>query len=393
MVDQVELDLENTAPLDQQEDLEDLNLPKDWYFGATLWSTDWTAETLVSQMKRGNINLSPRYQRRMAWEPKRQSRFIESLILGLPVPQIILAEDNTKRGSFVVIDGKQRLLAIRQFTADDTGDEFTPLRLSGLDDRKDLNGLSYAEFKAAGALRNDLNSFENQSIRTVIIRNWKDERYLHSVFLRINTGSVQLSPQELRQALHPGPFADFIDDLSIKSNELKAALNIKEPDFRMRDVELVLRFYAYYFFAAQYRGNFKAFLDFTVDAYNKNWKTGSGGILAAAEVFEESLSAIRKVFGAKDYLRKWNGAQFESRINRAVFDIMTYYVSNENVRKRFIEHGDEIKSAFKELCNKDKEFLSSIESTTKSMEANRVRFKRWAETLSRITKHPVSSPF
>ena len=93
-------DLDNYAPLDQQEDLDDLVLPKDWYFGATLWSTDWTAETIVSQLKRRNINLSPRYQRRQAWDPKRQSRFIESLILGLPVPQIILAEDNSRRGSF-----------------------------------------------------------------------------------------------------------------------------------------------------------------------------------------------------------------------------------------------------------------------------------------------------
>lgn len=95
MSSQSTLDLENSAPLDQQEELDDLDLPKDWYFGASLWSTDWTAETIVSQLKRGNINLSPRYQRRQAWEPKRQSRFIESLILGLPVPQIILAEDNT----------------------------------------------------------------------------------------------------------------------------------------------------------------------------------------------------------------------------------------------------------------------------------------------------------
>lgn len=386
-----ELEFENSAPLDQQEDLDDLNLPKDWYFGASLWSTDWTAETIVSQLKRGNINLSPKYQRRKAWDEKRQSRFIKSLILGLPVPQIILAEDKARRGSFIVIDGKQRLLSLRQFTAE-KGDEFTPLYLSGLDDRKDLNGTTYIDLKTRPEFRDDLNSFENQSIRTIVIRNWKDDRYLHSVFLRINTGSVQLSPQELRQALHPGKFADFIDDFSVKSEALQEALKISEPDFRMRDAELVLRYYAYFYRVRAYTGDLKKFLDDTVDFYNVHWDQAEAGLKAMGETFDTSLQAIRVVFGERDELRKWNGQIYEKRINRAVFDIMMYYISNEALRKDFVRKGKRIKAAFQTLCENDQEFLSSVETTTKSIGANQIRFRRWGEALQKITGRRVISP-
>src|SRR5205085_4109354 len=148
--------------------------------------------------------------RRNAWSDKRKSLFIESLFLGLPVPQLILAEDKNKKGSFIVIDGKQRLLALRQFVAEAKDKDFKPLLLRDLDEKENLNGKSYAILKAHGV--EELNTFDNQSIRTIVIRSWQDDKYLHAVFLRINTGSVQLSPQELRQALYPGPFSDFIDD-------------------------------------------------------------------------------------------------------------------------------------------------------------------------------------
>jgi len=188
------------APPEQQEDLDDVELNQDWFHGAVLWSTDWTTETLVSQLLRGNIELNPNFQRCNAWKAPRQSLFIESLLLGLPIPQIILAEDKKRRGRYIVIDGKQRLLAVRMFTAAPDDSKFAQLKLTGLRDRSDLNGLSYEDLKHREDLSDDRALFDNSTIRTVVIRNWRDESYLYSVFLRINTGSVQLSPQELRQA-------------------------------------------------------------------------------------------------------------------------------------------------------------------------------------------------
>jgi uncharacterized protein DUF262 len=82
---------------------------------AVVFGTDWTAATLIDQLGRGNIKLDPIFQRRDAWNAARKSRFIESIILGLPIPQLVLAEAKDDRGSFLVIDGKQRLLSLQQF--------------------------------------------------------------------------------------------------------------------------------------------------------------------------------------------------------------------------------------------------------------------------------------
>src|SRR3546814_295377 len=113
------------APLDQQEDEEDVlgsnGLTR---FDAAISSTDWTTETVISQLRKGNIFLDPDFQRRDAWTVQRKSQYIESLILGIPTPQIILAERKEKRGSYLVIDGKQRLLSLRQFSASANDKEF-----------------------------------------------------------------------------------------------------------------------------------------------------------------------------------------------------------------------------------------------------------------------------
>src|SRR5712692_6218467 len=82
---------------------------------AVVFGTDWTAATLIDQLRRGNIKLDPIFQRRDAWTAPRKSRFIESIVLGLPIPQLVLAEAKDDKGSFIVIDGKQRLLSLQQF--------------------------------------------------------------------------------------------------------------------------------------------------------------------------------------------------------------------------------------------------------------------------------------
>ena len=147
---------EALAEEDINEALDDLRGVENWAAGAVLWSTDWTAETLISQLDRGNIDLDPSFQRRSAWSEQKQSLFIESLILGLPIPQLILADAKGKKGSFIVIDGKQRLLAIRRFAAMDENKGFEPLKLRGLKERADLNGKTYEQLLKDEALADEL---------------------------------------------------------------------------------------------------------------------------------------------------------------------------------------------------------------------------------------------
>lgn len=76
-------------------------------FGAAvLWGTDWTVETILAQLQRGNIDINPRFQRRDAWSKGTKSRFVESIILGLPIPQVVLAESKNQRGRYLILDGK-----------------------------------------------------------------------------------------------------------------------------------------------------------------------------------------------------------------------------------------------------------------------------------------------
>lgn len=363
-----------------EEAIDDVSGLNNWAQGAVLWSTDWTAETIISQLNRNNIDLNPTFQRRSAWTDKKQSLFIESLILGLPIPQLILAESPTRRGSFIVIDGKQRLLAIRRFGSSGSDEIFAPLRLRGLKELERLNRKSYVDLQGDAGLVDDLTAFENSSIRTIVIRNWKHEEYLYEVFLRINTGSVQLSPQELRQALHPGPYSNFIDQSSADSAELKRALKLTAPDFRMRDAEILLRYIAYRNFIKNYNGNMKLFLDESTKNLNKNWISMENTIKLQVDEMENAISFTRDIFGEKDYLRKWNGSSFESKKNRAVFDIMLHYFSNMNVRKALFGKQNEIKNAFKTLCDDDL-FRSSLEVTTKSMDSNRIRFNFWGKAI------------
>jgi hypothetical protein len=206
---------------------------------AVLHSADWTVETIVSQLTRGNIDLNPRFQRRDAWSIRKKSLFIESLVLGLPVPQIVLAEKQGQRGKYIVLDGKQRLLSLLQFTGNAVGDN-NAFRLTGMDARADLARSTYAGMLGDPGKEADINAFLNYTIRTVVIRNWPSFDFLHLVFLRLNTGSVKLSPQELRQAMFPGGFSDFVDDEASASISLRTLLARDTPDPRMRDVELLV---------------------------------------------------------------------------------------------------------------------------------------------------------
>src|ERR1700739_1003122 len=80
-----------------------------------VYSRDWTIETVYNQIINDNIDLNPQYQRRNAWTDEKRSKLIESIIIGYPVPEIVLAEDTVKKKSFAVIDGKQRLLTVAGF--------------------------------------------------------------------------------------------------------------------------------------------------------------------------------------------------------------------------------------------------------------------------------------
>ncbi|MFD9031629.1 DUF262 domain-containing protein [Streptomyces sp. NPDC059567] len=364
---------------------------------AVVTDTDWTTETILSQLRRGNIQLNPKFQRRDAWDRGRKSKFIESLILGLPIPQIVLAEDKKQRGKFIVLDGKQRLLALRQFAAgssfavSDEEQGFKGFNLTSLEVREDLRLKTLEKMENDSELVDDLNAFLNETIRTVVVRRWPNEEFLNLVFLRLNTGSVRLSPQELRQALHPGQFTNYLDDAASASTWLQMALRIKKPDFRMRDVEIMLRYFAFRYRLNEYTGNLKSFLDGTVNTLNDSWEEKEGEIRKAGTSCETSIDATFEVFGSNSFYR-WSEGDYEGRFNRAVFDIMTYYFANPEIAEAAIENRSEVESAFKHLCENNTRFVESIQTTTKTPLATHRRLSLWGTELESAIGLPVPIP-
>lgn len=383
------MDVDEEAQKEFEEDLDQLSDKA--IRQAVVTGSDWTAETILSQINKGNILLNPGFQRRDAWTKKRKSEFIESLILGLPVPQLVLAERKDQRGKYIVLDGKQRLLSVRQFASEKGDSVYEPLRLSGLKVRTDINGKSLEDIRTDLQFYDYLSAFENQPIRTVIIKNWPNESFLYHVFLRLNMGSVVLSPQELRQALHPGPFVSFVDESSQDSQALRDILNNDKPDFRMRDAELLVRYYAFIYFISGYSGNLKHFLDETCKILNSKWSQKDARIKRDLDDFESAHQTIKSIFGSNAY-RKWTKEGFEKRFNRAIFDIMMFVFHEKNVRDTLSTHGARLLSLFKSLSENDRDFLSSVEQTTKSMSATYTRLSRWAECINNEFNLNVTVP-
>jgi uncharacterized protein with ParB-like and HNH nuclease domain len=315
------------------------------------------------------------------------------LIIGLPIPQLVLAENKNKKGSYIIIDGKQRLLSLRQFSAKPNDELYKPLKLQGLEIRTDLEGMTLQDLETDPSKIDVLRAFQNQTIRTVVIKGWPNESVLFLIFLRLNTGSVQLSPQELRQALHPGPFLAFIEEKSRENAGLRKVLNRKGPDFRMRDAELLLRYLAFKNFVVKYKGNLKQFLDDTCEVFNKNWVSSEAKLRDQLAEMDEAFTLTFKIFGEQSAFRKWDGTAYERRFNRTVFDIMMFYFSDPAIRKLSppkLHKG--IVEDFKHLCESSRDFRTSLETTTKSIEATATRLNIWGTTLAKRLKARFAVP-
>ncbi|MEP0753346.1 DUF262 domain-containing protein [Trichocoleus sp. Lan] len=354
--------------------------------GIVVAGTDWTTATIVDQLVRENIQLNPRFQRRDAWNIIRKSRFIESIILGFPIPQIVLASNEKQRGKFIVLDGKQRLLTILQFygKSETQNNRFA---LKGLEFRPDLNGCKHEDIKNNPNFKSELDALDNQTIRTTLIRNWHTENFLYKIFLRLNVESTPLSPQELRQALHPGDFINFLDDQSLKSEALRKIFKSKDSDFRMRDVELLLRYVAFHYFLSEYRGNLKAFLDMTCKELNKNWKKRESDIQDTVSQFEKAVQTNINIFGEKYISRLWLSSSntYRSQFNRAILDVMVFYFSDEIIRQAAERNKAAVEDAFKKLCSSpNSEFRESVEGNTKNVRETHTRLSLWGRALLEV---------
>jgi Protein of unknown function DUF262 len=372
------------------EDAVELQRPADLKkYGITVASRDWTVDTIVRQVEQGNIDLDPAFQRRNAWRDSRRSRLIESFVLGFPVPQLVLAENPRSRGTFIVIDGKQRLLTIAGLYLSEYRSYWNDGRFNGLNVLKTLNRVPLDKFLSSTEWSKEQRQLANSDIRTTIITGFQDEDVLYDIFYRINTGSVPLSSQELRQVLNRGGFAKFLFEATNEPNPLRPVLRIIYPDPRLRDVELLLRLIALRSFAPQYRGDMKEFLDHTMKSLNLTWNTARQEVEHLTEDLFSGVDAGRQIFGVH-LGRKFKGTRFEHALNRALFEVQTYYLSFATIRLAALANRDAVAEQSKMLFD-DHAFVSSIEATTKSIENYKVRFGRYQQMLQQTLNVPVET--
>lgn len=364
-----------------REDARELTRPTDiTAFEVDINARDWTVETIVQQIKQGNIDLDPAFQRRNAWRDHRRSRLIESFVLSFPVPQIVLAENPRRKKSFIVIDGKQRLMTIAGMFLPEFRDYWKKPVLDGLEILEDLNGVTLDDFLSRSRYEQYRRQLGNSDIRTTVISGFKDEGVLYDVFYRINTGSVPLSSQELRQVLNRGGFAQYLLEITSEDNPLWPVLGIDTPDARLRDVELLLRIIAWSEFSTRYAGNMKQFLDTAMRDLNAKWELDHRRIEKLGRQIMDAISALRKIY-REDAGRKFKAGRHERALNRALFEVQTVYLLNPTTRAAALDNQSSIRKAFLKL-SEDVEFLGAIESTTKSLDNTRLRFRQYRKMLS-----------
>lgn len=206
---------------------------------------EYPVEVLVLKYRDGldedtNELYIPDYQRDMIWEETRQSKFIESIFLGLPIPYIFVADlrpkqedDEDDLARLEIVDGTQRIRTLDRFINNE-------LKLCGLEKLKNLNNFKFSDLPMARRRR-----FNRATIRMIVLTEKADEETRRDMFERINTGSVQLNEMEKRRGISPGPFVKLLEELA-KTPKFIELCPISEALVRKREPEeFVLRFFAY----------------------------------------------------------------------------------------------------------------------------------------------------
>jgi uncharacterized protein with ParB-like and HNH nuclease domain len=308
---------------------------------------DFIVRSLDDQIKDGTLILADKYQRRQVWKNVTCSRLIESLLMNVPIPVCYFAELET--GQYSVIDGQQRLSAIHRYL----NNEYP---LSGLKVKHELINKRFHQLS-----QEDKRLILSRTIRCIVILRESHPDIRFDVFERLNTSSSQLSTQELRNCIYRGELNDLIRRLS-EDHTFLYIRDVKEPDLRMKDNEMILRFFAFYEKLPTYRGHLKKFLD---DYQRSGMKMDSSHIKDLETLFLRVINDVKLVFG-KNAFRKYDSQNesWEGSVNRAIYDsVMICFANAESAE--IIAKKDRIIDGLKGLCESNIEFQTATASATK----------------------------
>lgn len=234
----------------------------------------------------------PDYQRELVWSEEQQGRFVESILLNLPIPYLYVADVNSgeNEGRLEIVDGSQRIRTLVRFLSND-------FKLEDLKMLPMLNGFYFKDFPVSRQLR-----FRRKTMRMIELME-VDEEARRQLFDRLNTGGTKLKDMEQRFGSQDGPFTEFIREVAADLR-FRQLCPISDVRVNHRDYEeMVLRFYAYFHRYRDFSKRVDAFLDEYLDHMNKT-------------VFDrESLLAIFQ--GVLDFVQRFFPHGFKKAPNNS----------------------------------------------------------------------------
>lgn len=269
-------------------------------FSISSYGADYTVDSLVKRMRGGAFRI-PEFQRQFVWTAKHASKFIESLLMGLPVPGIFLYKESDTN-EHLVIDGQQRLRTLEAFyNGILRGKEF---KLQGV--REPWLNRTYKTLDSSDVLKLD-----DSIVHATVFKQDKPEDVLDSiyfVFERINTGGIRLSPQEIRNCVSLGPFIERVRELN-KFGPWREVFSGQNN--RAKDEELIVRFIAMYRDGRNYSRPMNGFLNKFSASMNK---VGPAELDRLSAVFRNTIAKINVAIGVRAFriIRALNAAAFDA---------------------------------------------------------------------------------
>jgi hypothetical protein len=361
-------------------------------YDLTSTPNDFNVLTIISFIESGAVKI-PGFQRNYVWDIKRASKLIESLIIGLPVPQLFLYEE--AKNSYLVIDGQQRLMTIYYFVKQIFPKKEKRIELGNIFDEKgkipqDIidNDNFFTKFNLKlttpfGEKSNTFNgknyetlgeyktSFDLRTIRNIIVKpttKEQDNSAVHELFNRLNTGGVNLSSQEIRMSLY---HSNFMTSLLKLNEEADWKRIISSPvDIRMQDVEIILRAFAILAFNDSYRRPMTGYLDRFANQMKK--------------ISTERVDYLNRLF--KAFLEKTKDFPeeiFKTKNNR--FSVMlfesVFYATCKDAFERSDTTIRKITAKEIERLKSDSEFIKSTADRTTSKDTVQSRLNKAREIL------------
>lgn len=344
----------------EEEIVEPFN-PKD----VDIISQPMVISNIVEQLKYEDILLEPDFQRHPdLWSPKQQSRLIESLIIKIPLPTFYF--DSTKDDKLIVVDGLQRLYAIKRFMVLEREDP-DRLVLTDLEYLQEYEGKIFEELPPGIQRR-----IKSQILTAYIIRPGTPDKVRTSIFTRINTGGLTLEPAEIKNSVYRGQAANLLKELAHSDEFIKATRN-KIDSSRMLDCKFVNRFLAFYLLGIKnYSGNLEDYLNNVMSRLQSESKST---IEKCRVDFLKAMKYSSDIFGDIAF-RKLNKDERYGRINKPLYDSITV-----NLAKLSIDDCEKLlrkKNTLLEKYNillKDQKFVDIITSGTAAIINVKGRYK------------------